>query len=73
MAWERKVGRHVAVLKQKTVNGNTAYVKRRPAVITALGAGALVTVRVRHHGETYANVDRRTDPNANTVDTYVTY
>lgn len=73
MAWERKVNRHCAVLIQKTVNGNTAYVKRRPAVITALGVGQLVTVRVRHHGETYANVARKVDPDADTVSVYVSY
>lgn len=73
MAWVRKVNRHVAYLQQKTVNGNTAYVKRRPAVITALGAGELVTIRVRHHGETYANVNRKTDPDADTVSVYVSY
>jgi hypothetical protein len=69
----RKVNRHCAVLIQKTVGGNTAYVKRRPAVITALGAGQLVTVRVRRHGETYANIDRKVDPNADTVNVYVSY
>lgn len=73
MAWVRKVNRHCAYLQQKTVNGNTAYVKRRPAVITALGAGNLVNLRVRHHGETYTNVDRKLDPDANTVSVYVSY
>jgi hypothetical protein len=73
MAWVRKVNRHCAYLQLKTVNGNAAYVKRRPAVITALGAGELVTIRVRHHGETYANVDRKLDPNADTTSVYVSY
>lgn len=73
MAWERKVNRHVAYLQQKTVGGNTQYVKRRPAVITALGAGQLVNIRVLHTGETYTNVDRKVDPNADTVGVYVSY
>lgn len=73
MTWVKKVNRHCAYLQQKTVNGNAAYVKRRPAIITALGAGELVTIRVRHSGETYANVDRKTDPDANTVGVYVSY
>jgi hypothetical protein len=73
MAWVRQLKAHVAFLQQKTVNGNTAYVKRRPATITALGAGELVNLRVLHSGEVYTNVDRRTDPNANAAGTYVSY
>ena len=73
MAWERKVNRHVAYLQQETVGGNTTYVKRRPAVITALGAGQLVNIRIRRTGETFTNVDRKMDPNADTVGVYVSY
>lgn len=85
MAWVRKVNRHVVVLVPKTVAGNTKYVKRRPGVITALGAGNLITVRVGRFDtdnvtpgkqyETYTNIDRRTDPNEDlpVVIKYVTY
>jgi len=73
VGWQRKVNRHCAYLQQKTVGGNANYVKRRPAVITALGAGNLVNLRVRHIGETYSNVDRKLDPDANTVSVYVSY
>jgi hypothetical protein len=50
-----KVRRHVRYHLQKTVGGNTQYVKRRPATITGLGAGT-VNLRVRHIGETYTNI-----------------
>jgi len=73
VGWQRKVNRHVTYLQAKTVGGNAAYVKRRPGTITALGAGALVDIRVGHHGETYTNVDRRTDPDANATGVYVSY
>jgi hypothetical protein len=73
MAWVRKVNRHVVVNVVKTVGGNTAYVKRRPAIITALGAGNLITCKVTG-AETYTNVDLRTDPNENLVASkYVSY
>lgn len=58
MAWVRKVGRHVTVLQLVSAT----IVKPRPGVITALGAGELIDVRVGHHGETYTDLDRRTDP-----------
>lgn len=85
MAWVPKVNRHVAVLVLKTVNGNAAYVKRRPARITALGAGSLITCRVGHHDtdnvtpgkqfEAYTSIDRRTDVNedAGATPKYVSY
>lgn len=44
----------------KQINRSVTYVtaagKQRPAIITALGAGDLVDLRVGHHGETYASV-----------------
>lgn len=71
MAWTKKIGRHVVVNVVKTVGGNTAYVKRRPAIITAVGAGQLVTCRVGHFDtdnvtpgkqlETYTLIDRDLD------------
>lgn len=85
MAWVRKVNRHVQVLVPKTVGGNTAYVKILPGVITALGAGELITVRVGRYDTdnatpgkqyiTYTNIDRRTDPNENLPVTvkYISY
>lgn len=74
MAWVRKVNRHVVVLVPKTVGGNTTYVKRRPGVITALGAGNLINVRIRHTGVTYTNIDRRLNPTeAATVVKYISY
>lgn len=73
VGWQRKVNRHCTYLQQKTVGGNTNYVKRRPGVVTGLGGGQLVNIRVGHSGETYAGVDRRTDPDANAAGVYVTY
>lgn len=84
MAWVAKVNRHVSVLIKKTYQGNTEYVKRRPAVITALGVGNLITCRVGHHDadlvtpgfqpEVYTNIDRRTNPDEDwTVVKYVSY
>jgi hypothetical protein len=73
MAWVRKVGRHVAYLQQKTVGGNANYVKRRPAIITALGAGELVDIRVGHGAEVYEDVDRRVDPTDPSVGVYTSY
>lgn len=77
MAWVPKVNRHVAYLQLKTVNGNAAYVKRRPAVITAFATDTNPRLRVRHGGEVYGNattgVARKTDPNADTTGVYVSY
>lgn len=72
MGWQAKVGRHCTYLQLKTVNGNAAYVKRRPAIITAVAAPN-VTVRVGHSGETYANVTPRTDPDSNSTGIFVSY
>jgi hypothetical protein len=63
MAWRPKIGRHVQVFVNKTVNGNAQFQKIRPAIITALGAGNLITCRVLHTGEIYTNIDQRQDPN----------
>jgi len=73
MAWVRKVNRHCVYIQQETVDGNTTYVKRRPAIITALGAGELVNIRVGHSGETFTNVDRKFNPLDNTVGVYVSF
>ena len=72
IGWLPKIGRHCVYLKKKTVGGNTQFVKRRPAVITAV-SGSNVNVRIGHSGETYTSVPVRTDPNADDVDVYVTY
>jgi hypothetical protein len=61
MAWVRKINRHVQVLHRISAS----VIKVRPGTITALGAGELVTVRVAHSGQTFANIDRRTDPDEN--------
>jgi len=66
--WRPKVNRHVRVYLNKTIGGVPSQ-KCRPAVVTALGAGNLITCRVRHIGETYVNIDLRTDPNENLVAT----
>lgn len=80
MAWVRKVNRHVQVLVPKTAD----YVKIVPGVITALGAGELVTVRVGRYDTdsgtigsqyiTYTDIDRRTDPETPiTTPVYISY
>lgn len=70
MAWVRKVGRHVTVLKRISAT----VVKPRPGIITALGAGELVNVRVGHHSETYTNLDRRIDPDEDlAASKYISY
>jgi len=61
MAWLRKINRHVQVLWR--VDADTIRV--RPGTITALGAGELITCRVAHSGQTFVNIDRRTDPDEN--------
>jgi hypothetical protein len=53
--WVPKVNRHAVVMVQKTVGGNTNYVKRRPAVITGFATDTNPIMRVRHIGETYGN------------------
>lgn len=73
MAYVPRVNRHVAYLQQKTVNGDANYVKRRSARVTAVLVGTNTNLQVGHHGETYANVVERTDPDSNTTGTYVTY
>lgn len=85
MAWVRKVNRHVQVLVPKTVGDNAEYVKILPGVITALGAGELITVRVGRYDTdsgtpgsqyiTYTDIDRRTDPNEDLPATvkYISY
>jgi len=67
MAWLHKVNRHVQVFVTKTVGGNVKYQKVMPGTITALGASELVTVRIGHGGQTYSNIDRRTDVNEDLV------
>lgn len=69
--WKPKIGRHVQVFVQKTVGGNTQYMKVRTARITALGAGNLITCRVGRFTspstEIYTNIDERQDPDENLV------
>ena len=55
MGWVAKVNRHVRVQVQKTVQGNTQYVKVRPAVITGFATDTNPRLRVRHGGEVYGN------------------
>ncbi len=45
----------------ETIPGSKAN-RLRPAVITALGAGDLVDLRVGHHSETFDDVDLLADP-----------
>lgn len=49
---------------ERKVNRTCTYVRAdgtlRPAIITALGAGTAVDVRVGHHGEVYTNVPEQT-------------
>lgn len=71
MGWEPKVNRHVVYLQQKTVGGEVNYVKRRPAIVTAVNLDDTVDLRVGHDGEVYASVLRRTADND--VEVYVPY
>lgn len=77
VTWQPKVNRKVRFLLQKTVGGETNYVKRRPAIITGFASNGDPTLRVGHAGETYGNattgVARKTDPDGNTVSQYVSY
>jgi len=49
MAWVAKVNRHVRVHVQKTVQGNTKYIKVRPGIITGFALDGAPIVRVRHY------------------------
>lgn len=69
MAFVPRVNRHVAYLLEVT----PTYVKRRSARITAITTGTNADLQVGHHGETYADIAERTDPNANDTGVYVTY
>lgn len=85
MSWVPKVNRHCVYLLQKTVGGNPDYVKRRPAVITAIAADGGLVLRVGRYDtddvipgsqyETYGNsttgVALRTSPEQ--VGVYVPY
>jgi hypothetical protein len=53
--YNAKIGR--TVHHKVTIGGVTRW---RPAVITAVTDADTATLRVGHHGETYAAVDRRT-------------
>lgn len=68
--WMPKVNRHCIYLEQKTVGGNTNYVKRRPAIITAVN-GANVDLRIGRSGETHLNVAPRVNPED--VGVYIAY
>lgn len=77
VTWQPKVNRKVRYLLQKTVGGNTQYVKRRPAIITGFAGDGNPILRVGHQGETYGTaptgVARKTDPDGNAVSQYVSY
>jgi hypothetical protein len=74
MAFVPRVGNHVSYLLQITYNGNPNYVKRRSARITATTAGAdPLDLQVGHHGETYAGINKRTDPDDPATGVYVPY
>lgn len=47
----------MAVKVNRTVTYVNADGKLRPGIVTALGAGNQVNVRVGHHSETYADAD----------------
>jgi hypothetical protein len=51
----------VAVRVNRTVTYVNAAGKLRPAIVTALGAGDQVSVRVGHHSETYVDADLMTN------------
>lgn len=51
-----KVKRHIVVHVNKTVGGNTKYVKRRPAKITSIVSGQTVNAVVPHTTETYSSI-----------------
>lgn len=72
MPYIPRVNRHVALLTQKTVDGNPNYVKRRPGTITALAGGTNVDLRVQRV-EFHANVPQRPDPDYDSIDVYVQY
>lgn len=69
MAWVQKVRRHVVYLEQKTVGGNTAYVKRRPAQITAIASNGDPVIKISNTSTTLGNasvgVPRKTHSNGN--------
>lgn len=78
MAWVAKVRRHVVYLQQKTVNGNTAYVKRRPARITAISADGAPIIKLSRTstivGDATNGVPRKTHSTGNNqVSRYVTW
>lgn len=58
---------------EKVINRTVTYVTStgalKPAIITGLGAGDLVNLRIGHHGETYTDVPLM----ANTDDVSVWY
>lgn len=49
MAWVPKVGRHVSYLQTGTRDGIDNFVKRRPAIITAIANDGGVVLRVGHY------------------------
>lgn len=58
--WKAKVNRHTTHFLLKTTTNPlgqviTNYIKRRPAVITAIAADTNPRYRVRHIGETYGS------------------
>lgn len=55
MAWVAKVGRRVVYLQQKTVNGNTVYVKRLPAQITAIASDGAPVLKLTGSGTVIGN------------------
>lgn len=70
VGWVKKVNRHVTVLKRIS----STVVKPIPGIITALGAGELVNVRIGHSGQTFTNLDRRVDPDENLATSkYISY
>lgn len=75
--WIPRVNAHCVYLQQKTVNGNATYIKRRPCIITDFALDGNPILRVRHTGEVYGDatngVPRRTDPDSNLPDMYVSY
>jgi hypothetical protein len=66
MGWLPKVNRHVLLYRQKTVGGETNYVKPVIATITNVDSATQLDLRIGRTGGTALNVLLRTDPDANT-------
>lgn len=77
MAWLPLVGSRCVYLAQKTFEGNAAYVKRRPVIVTGLALDGFPILNDKHSNVTYGTasigIRPRSLPDANEVDVYVSY